>query len=313
MRQKNVPDYTNYINNQYINHPERKNTMLTEKNFSEARDVLLSKKLFVFDMDGTIYLGGNPFDFAVRYINRLRESGRRVLFFTNNASHDPVFYMEKLTRLGFAPTPEEICTSGNVTAAFLTRKRAGKKVYLLGTPELWRQFREAGVDLVCDENGRLYDGVDKRKGADIVVTSFDTTLDYAKLTIACDFIRYGAEYLCTHPDYNCPTDTGFIPDSGAIAACVTASTGVLPTYFGKPYPETVEMISEITGEEKADMLIFGDRLYTDIATGKRHGITAALVLTGETKIADAENAEECDKPDLMLESLASADRMMFGE
>ncbi len=281
--------------------------MLTEKNYAASASLLKEKKLYIFDMDGTIYLGGNPFDFAVRFINRLRADGRRVLFFTNNASHNPEFYLEKLTRLGFAPTPEEICTSGNVTAAFLTRKRAGKTVYLLGTKELYRQFADWGVDLVCDEDGNP----DGRK-ADIVVTSFDTTLNYEKLTVACDFIRYGAEYLCTHPDYNCPTETGFIPDSGAIAACVTASTGVLPTYFGKPYPETVEMIAEITGEEKKNMLIFGDRLYTDIATGKRHGITAALVLTGETKVADVEAAEEADKPDLMLASLATADEMMFG-
>lgn len=282
--------------------------MLTETYFKEAAEVLLSKKLFIFDMDGTIYLGGKPFDFAVQYINRLRASGRRILFFTNNASHNPTFYLDKLTRLGFAPSKEEICTAGNVTIAFLTRKRAGKTVYLVGTAELWQQMRDADIDLVCDENGRC----DGRK-ADIVVTSFDTTLNYEKLTIACDFIRYGAEYLCTHPDFNCPTENGFIPDSGAIAACVTASTGVLPTYFGKPYPETVEMIAEMTGEAKKDMLIFGDRLYTDIATGKRHGITAALVLTGETQISDVDAAEAAEKPDLMFESLASADRLMFGE
>ena len=153
--------------------------MLTEKDYAQSAELLKSKKLFVFDMDGTIYLGGQPFDFAVRYINKLRENGKRVLFFTNNASHDPVFYLEKLTRLGFDPKPEEICTSGNVTAAFLTRKRAGKKVYLLGTPELYRQFKSYGIDMVCDENGRP-DG----READIVVTSFDTTLDYAKLTAA---------------------------------------------------------------------------------------------------------------------------------
>ncbi len=281
--------------------------MLTEKNTAQAAELLASKKLFIFDMDGTIYLGGIPFDFAVSFINKLRTSGRRVLFFTNNASHSPAFYLKKLTKLGFEPSPEEICTSGNVTAAFLTRKRAGKCVYLLGTPELHEQFREAGVDLVNQPDGTC----DGRK-ADIVVTSFDTTLDYKKLTDACDFIRYGAEYLCTHPDFNCPTETGFIPDSGAIAACVTASTGVLPTYFGKPYPETVEMISEITGEEKSDMLIFGDRLYTDIATGKKHGITAALVLTGETKMEDVDAAAEEEKPDVLLDSLASADKLIFG-
>ncbi len=281
--------------------------MYTLENGARAAELLSAKKLFIFDMDGTIYLGGIPFDFAITFIKRLRASGRRVMFFTNNASHSPEFYMKKLTKLGFEPSFEEICTSGNVTAAFLTRKRAGKCVYLLGTPELHEQFREAGVDLVNQPDGMC----DGRK-ADIVVTSFDTTLDYKKLTDACDFIRYGAEYLCTHPDFNCPTETGFIPDSGAIAACVTASTGVLPVYFGKPYPETVEMISEITKEAKEDMCIFGDRLYTDIATGKKHGITAALVLTGETKLADVDAATEEEKPDVLLDSLADADRLIFG-
>ena len=282
--------------------------MLTEKNSAEVREILESKKLFVFDMDGTIYLGGVPFDYAIRFINKLRESGRRILFFTNNASHSPEFYMNKLTRLGFNPSAEEICTSGNVTAAFLTSERAGKRVYLVGTPELYGQFKDAGVDLVCDENGKP-DG----READIVVTSFDTTLTYDKLTVACDFIRGGAEYLSTHPDFNCPTETGFIPDSGAIAALVTASTGAVPTYFGKPYPETVRMISEITGAAREEIIIFGDRIYTDIATGRRHGITAALVLSGECKESDAISASVEDQPDIMLESLLSAEQIMFGE
>ncbi len=282
--------------------------MLTQKDLTEVKAILDSKKLFVFDMDGTIYLGGIPFDFAVRFIGKLRESGKKILFFTNNASHSPEFYMNKLTRLGFSPTSEEICTSGNVTAAFLCRKRAGKSVYLLGTPELYDQFADYGIDMVNNREGK-WDG----RFPDITVTGFDTTLTYEKLTWACDFIRGGAEYLCTHPDFNCPTETGFIPDSGAIAACVTASTGVLPTYFGKPYPETVEMISEITGAAKDEIIIFGDRLYTDIATGKRHGITAALVLTGETKIEDVKCAPDAEKPDILLDSLESADRLMFGE
>ncbi len=281
--------------------------MLTEINRDEIFDILSEKELFVLDMDGTIYLGGIPFDYAVRFINKLRGTGKRVLFFTNNASHSPEFYMEKLARLGFNPTFEEICTSGNVTAEFLISERAGKTVYLLGTGELYDQFKDYGVNLVCDRDGHP-DG----RTADIVVTSFDTTLTYEKLTAACDFIRAGAEYLSTHPDFNCPTETGFIPDSGAIAACVTASTGVVPTYFGKPYPETVRMISEITGISKNKMIIFGDRLYTDIATGRRHGITAALVLSGETARTDAEGASPADRPDIMLESLRSAEEIMFG-
>jgi HAD superfamily hydrolase (TIGR01450 family) len=273
------------------------------------KDTLLSKKLFVFDMDGTIYLGGIPFDFAIRCIRRLRESGRRVLFFTNNASHSQEFYYAKLGRLGFDPQPGEIMSSGDVTAAFLTRNRPGKKVYLVGTPELWDEFRRAGVPMICDRDGVLTEPDGK---PDIVVTSFDTTLTYEKLTNACTFIREGAEYLSTHPDYNCPTETGFIPDSGAIAAAVTASTGATPTYFGKPYRETVEMISEITGVAREDMCIFGDRLYTDIATGKKHGITAVLVLSGETKQADVDAAQPEERPDMIFGDLGDVDALMFG-
>ena len=103
--------------------------------------VLQNKKLFIFDMDGTIYLGSRVFPFAIRFIRNLRAHGKRVLFFTNNASHSPTFYMEKLTRLGFEPSREEIMTSGDVTIEFLRRHRAGKSVYLVGTPDLENSSR----------------------------------------------------------------------------------------------------------------------------------------------------------------------------
>ena len=148
--------------------------------------------------------------------------------------------------------------------------------------------------------------------ADIVITSFDTSLTYEKLDNACRLIRGGAEYLSTHPDMNCPTETGFIPDSGAIAAFVTASTGKVPTYFGKPYRETVEMIGEATGFQNGEMCIFGDRLYTDIALGKRFGVTVVLVLSGETQPADVDAAAPADKPDFVFGSLDDVDRVMFG-
>jgi len=147
--------------------------------------------------------------------------------------------------------------------------------------------------------------------ADIVITSFDTSLTYEKLDNACRLIRGGAEYLSTHPDMNCPTETGFIPDSGAIAAFCTASTGKVPTYFGKPYKETVEMIAEATGYGNDEMCIFGDRLYTDIALGKKFGVTAVLVLSGETKESDVEAARLEDKPDFVFDSLADVDKMLF--
>lgn len=267
------------------------------------RSVLQQKHLFIFDMDGTVYLGSRVFPFAIRFIKNLRAHGKRILFFTNNASHSPAFYLEKLTRLGFEPTREEIMTSGDVTIEFLLRHRAGKQVYLVGTPDLENSFRAAGIPLLTGDEA----------SADIVVTSFDTTLTYAKLDNACRFIRGGAEYLSTHPDFNCPTETGFIPDSGAIAAFVTASTSKVPVYFGKPYRETVDMICEATGFDKSQMVIFGDRLYTDIALGKRHGVTAVLVLSGETTAADVNAASPADRPDLVFPSLDEVDLEMFGE
>lgn len=272
------------------------------RNPENCKQTLDSKKLYIFDMDGTIYLGYQVFPYAIRFINNLRAAGKKVLFFTNNASHTTEFYVQKLTKLGFSPTPDEIMTSGDVTIEFLKRHRAGKNVYLVGTPELVENFRENGIPMLTGSE----------ESADIVVTSFDTTLTYEKMDNACRMVRNGAEYLSTHPDFNCPTETGFIPDSGAIAAFVTASTGKVPTYFGKPYKETVEMICEATGFTTDEMCIFGDRLYTDIAVGKKHGVTAVLVLSGETTPEDVDAATPADQPDMVYDSLDNVDQLMFG-
>ena len=175
-------------------------------------DILNEKKLFIFDMDGTIYLGGIPFEFAKRFIKNLRKSGKKVMFFTNNASHTSPFYLKKLERLGFEPTEEEIMTSGDVTFEFLKRRRAGKSIYMVATDELVEEYKAKGLNILNGENDSAI------READIVITSFDTSLTYEKLNVACRLIRGGAEYLSTHPDFNCPTEDGFIPDSGAIAA-----------------------------------------------------------------------------------------------
>jgi len=271
-------------------------------NFTNPSDsILKDKKLYVFDMDGTIYLGYNVFDYAIRFINNLRKSGKKVLFFTNNASHTTDFYVSKLTKLGFSPTKDEIMTSGDVTVVYLNRHRKGKSVYLVGTDELVRNFKDNGIKMLTGKEDK----------ADIVVTSFDTSMTYEKMDNACRFVRNGAEYFSTHPDFNCPTETGFIPDSGAIAAFVTASTGKVPTYFGKPYAQTVEMISEVTGYSRDEMCIFGDRLYTDIALGKKHGVTSVLVLSGETQPQDVDEATDAEKPDFVYPSLNEVDKVMF--
>lgn len=243
-------------------------------------------KLFVLDMDGTIYLGEKILPGAIEFVNAARESGRKVAFFTNNASKNPMNYVDRLNRMGFGATRNDIVTAGDVTIEYLKRNHPNKAVYLVGTPALEQSFVESGITL--SEN------------ADIVVSSFDTTLTYEKLVIACDLIRNGATFYCTHPDFNCPTENGFIPDSGAIAALITASTNVEPKYFGKPFKETADMISELYGVPFEETAIVGDRLYTDIALGKNNGLMSVLVLTGETKIEDV---NESNAPDIILDGI----------
>lgn len=252
-------------------------------------DILRAKKLFVLDMDGTFYLGNTIIDGSLDFIDKLRETGRSFVFFTNNASRAPEFYIRKLKAMGCEISRGNIITSGDVTIAFLRESFPGRGVMLVGTPDLERSFEEAGISLVQD-----------RPGA--VVVSFDTTLTYEKVSNACRHIRQGAPFIATHMDLNCPTEDGFIPDCGSICAMITASTGVKPRYLGKPFKETFDMIHRLTGFEKREMAIIGDRLYTDIAAGVQNGVTGVLVLSGETKREDLERSEI--KPDFVFGRLA---------
>ena len=278
----------------------QKGTPMTHQN--PPIEILRDKELFVFDMDGTIYLGSTVFDFAIRFIDNLREAGKRVLFFTNNASRSTAVYLDRLTRLGFSPTPDEIMSSADVTVAYLHTYHKDQTVYLIGTRQLEEQLRGAGI--------RLATG--KEDGVDVVVSSFDTELTYEKLNNGCRFIRGGATYLCTHPDFNCPTETGFMPDSGAIAALITASTGVSPRYLGKPYPEVVDMMERVTKVPREKTCIFGDRLYTDIALGAKNGVTSILVLTGEGTSEEAMELPAEERPTFIFPSLREVDEEIFG-
>ena len=257
---------------------------------TENIEILKKKKLFVLDMDGTFYLGDRLIEGSLGFLERLKEKGVEFLFFTNNSSKNSSFYKKKLAGMGCFVDEAEIVTSGDVTIKYLNENYPGKGVYLMGTELLEESFRTRGIRLTEEK-------------PDIVVLGFDTTLTYEKITKACTFIRNGAMFLATHLDYNCPTEDGFIPDCGAMCAMVEASTGVKPKFLGKPFRETVDMIKLITGMKGEELAFVGDRLYTDIATGVKNGITGILVLTGETKLPDVEKSEI--KPDYIFESLAA--------
>ena len=247
-------------------------------------------RLFLLDMDGTFYLGENPIAGSLDFIDRVRETGRDFLFLTNNSSHNAPFYVERLGRMGLKIDRSKVLTSGEATCAKLRALYPNRRAFVLGNEFLKAEFAEAGIE------------VDSER-PEIVVIGFDTTLDYAKLRAVCDFVRAGLPYIATHPDFNCPTETGFMPDIGAIIAFIEVSTGRRPDLIvGKPNFGIVEAALRRTGVPKEQMAMVGDRLYTDIETGVRCGMTSILVMSGET--TQKMLAASTTKPDYQFGKLA---------
>ena len=256
----------------------------------ESIDRLSTARGFLLDMDGTFYLGDRLLEGAKRFIDLLREQKKEFLFLTNNSSKDRGQYAEKIRRLGVPLTDESVLTSGEATVLYLGEKHAGAKLYLVGTPSLEDEFRQHGFQLVQQE-------------PQFLVLGFDTTLTYQKLWTLCDFVRAGVPYIATHPDFNCPTETGFMPDVGAMIAFVKAATGRQPDLVvGKPNRLIVDAAALKMKLQVSQLAMVGDRLYTDIALGQTSGITTVLVLSGETKLEDLKDSPF--QPDYTFQNLA---------
>jgi 4-nitrophenyl phosphatase len=239
-----------------------------------SNEPLLNVKCFLLDMDGTFNLGDQLIDGSLYFIDTLNELGRDYLFLTNNSSKHRGQYAEKIRRLGLPIPEEKVFTSGEATALYLQQKHPLSSVYVVGTPALEEEFRQHGFQLEQDH-------------PQSIVLGFDTTLTYEKLWKLCDFVRAGLPYVATHPDFNCPTETGYMPDIGAMIAFVKASTGREPDLVvGKPNRMIVDAVAHKLGLQIPEMAMVGDRLYTDIALGQTSGITTCLVLSGETHPED---------------------------
>jgi HAD superfamily hydrolase (TIGR01457 family) len=235
---------------------------------------LLNVKCFLLDMDGTFNLGDGLIEGSLYFIDTLDELGMDFLFLTNNSSKHRGIYAEKIIRLGLPIAEEKVFTAGEATALYLAREHPSASVYVVGTPALEDEFRQHGFKL--EENT-----------PELVVLGFDTTLTYQKLWKLCDFVRAGQPYIATHPDFNCPTETGYMPDIGAMIAFVRAATGREPDLVvGKPNRMIVDAVAQKYGFSIDEMAMVGDRLYTDIALGQTSGITTCLVLSGETTRED---------------------------
>ncbi len=253
-------------------------------------DRLRNVRGFLLDMDGTFYLSDRLLEGALRFIDLLRAQEKEFLFLTNNSSKNRRQYAEKITRLGLPVPAESVLTSGEATALYLQRQRPGARIFLLGTPSLEDEFRDFGFQLVD-------------RDPDYLVLGFDQTLTYQKLWSLCDFVRAGVTYIATHPDFNCPTETGFMPDVGAMIAFVKAATGREPDLVvGKPNRLIVDAAALKMNLPVSQLAMIGDRLYTDIALGQASGIATVLVLSGETKQEDLEDSPF--KPDYVFDNLA---------
>ena len=239
---------------------------------------LRKKRLFLLDMDGTIYIDDRLFDGVVEFLAYVRAKGGRYLFLTNNSSRGVEGYIEKLHRLGIPTTAADYLTSVDATIACLQREYPGKKCYVQGTRSFYDQLQEAGIP-VTDQ---------RTDDVDILLSGFDRELTFQKLEDACILLNRGVEWLATNPDWVCPTWYGSVPDCGSVCQMLTTATGRKPRYIGKPQPEMVRLAMQKTGYTPAETVVIGDRLYTDIACGVNAGVDSVFLLSGEGVLSDIE-------------------------
>lgn len=230
---------------------------------------------YIFDLDGTVYLGAALLPGAAETITALRALGRRTVFLSNNPTHTRQEYAAKLTRLGL-PTPvEDIVNSTLVMVDFLRRRMPGARLFVVGEEPLAAELRTAGFELAEDA-----------RRVDAVIASFDRTFVYRKLQIAFDAIRAGAHFFATNSDRYCPVPGGGEPDAAAMIAAIEACTNTrVEAVVGKPSQYMIDAILGLVDVPVQRCIVTGDRLETDVAMGLNAGMAAALVLTGATNEA----------------------------
>lgn len=235
--------------------------------------MLSQKKLFLFDIDGTIAVGDILYDGSRKLLAYIEKIGGKAYYITNNSTKSGADYVKKFKNsFGLTATEDQFVTSGFMTIRFLKEHFAGQKIFVLGTASFLQELKKH--DLLVTEEPE----------ADIacILVGYDSELTYNKLIKACQALSTTkAPFYATNPDLCCPYDFGFIPDCGAICDMLTASTGRTPMYLGKPAKEVCEICMEQSGFSAEETLVVGDRLYTDIACGINAGVETCVVYTGE--------------------------------
>ncbi len=253
-------------------------------------------KGYVFDLDGTIYLGDELLPGARRLVLKLRDLGKKVVFLSNNPTKDPEMYAEKLTNLGIETPASDIVNTVVSMTRWLSQNHPDAVIFPIAEEPLKRALRKAGIRMS-----------EKAEEIDLVVASYDRTFDYRKLQIAFDAIWYykRARLVSTNPDRYCPLPGGRgEPDAAAIVAAIEACTGArCEANTGKPDPIMLDIVADLTGLETSECVMTGDRLYTDIRMALDAGMASAVVLTGETTAEAIADEPASNKPTYVLERI----------
>lgn len=234
---------------------------------------LSEKKLFLFDIDGTIAVGDTLYDGSRPLLDYIHSIGGRAYYITNNSTRSNGDYVTKFRdSFGLKTREDQFVTSGYMTLRFLQQHHARDKIYVLGTASFIAELRRNGLRITEEPES----------DAACVVVAYDSELTYQKLVNACRILSVtDVPFYGTNPDLCCPIDFGFIPDCGAICQMITSSTGKAPRYLGKPNPEVVALCQADSGFTDEQTLVIGDRLYTDIACGINAGVDTCVLYTGE--------------------------------
>ena len=244
-------------------------------------DGLINKKIFLLDMDGTIYLENTLFEGVVEFLQFLKANNLKYLFLTNNSSKSVVAYIEKLNKMGIKATKDDFMTSSMATAAYLKNFHLKDNIYLVGTKSLKEELESVGLSIYDELNDEI----------NCLVVGYDTELNYRKIEEATKLLIKGVPYIATNPDLVCPMSYGYLPDCGSFCQMFKNATGRTPKVIGKPETYMIDAALEKYGYKKEQALLVGDRIYTDIASGNKANISTAIVLTGESTREDVLNSD----------------------
>jgi arabinose operon protein AraL len=259
---------------------------------------------FVFDLDGTVYLGDAALPGAVEGITELRRRGKQVLFVSNKPLEPRQAYAAKLTRLGIPTGPDSVITSAYVLGHHLAHHEPDLRYYVVGEENLREELRGHGLQIVDEFADQSPKDVIQPHDVDAVIVAFDRTLDYRKLNTAYQALMRGARFYATNGDKMCPMPGGGIPDAGGTIAALEHMTGrKLQLLAGKPSTLIMEVALERLGLPASRCMMVGDRLETDILMGQQAGMYTAAVLTGVATREDA--ARMPTPPSFVIPNLAA--------